>query len=111
METKEFEKTLLQDNLKQAVRNCKVLKVDHRQLSASFRITSLSFLDFTEDKFKNGIHSYRMDSSIEITSKNSDVIETNCVIRFDASITGTDVQLISDMVIAENFAIPLNLEL
>lgn len=108
MKANDSEKTTLQDNLKQAVKECPKLKADNRQLTSSFEISPLIFLDFTDDKYEDGLHSYRMDTLIKIINKNGDYYEEKCVIHFDARIKGTDVEIVNEMVIGENIIIPSN---
>lgn len=109
MESNDSEKTALQDNLIQAVKDCPLLKVGSRKLeSSSFRIMPQLFLDFTEDKYEDGIHSYRMGASIKVINNDGDYIEEQCDIHFDAQIVGTDVDILNGLVIAERNIIPLN---
>ena len=108
MVANDSEKKLLQDNLMQAVKNCSKLMIGNRQLTSSFKITLCNFLDFIEDKYKDGVHSYRMDSSIKITKDNGENFEESCNIHFDAEIKGTDVEIKNGLVTAERDFIPLN---
>ncbi len=114
MNTNNSEKERLQNNLMQAVRNCPKLKVGSRLLDSSFKIIPLQFLDFTEDKYEDGTHSYRMGASIKITyDKGEEIlkIEIPCDIHFDARINGTDVDIEYGMIIAEGNILPLNWKL
>jgi hypothetical protein len=106
MKANDSEKTTLQDNLKQAVKECPKLKINNRQLTSSFKISPRTFLDFTDDKYEDGLHSYRMDTSIKTIAKNGEEHEEKCEIHFDAHIKGTDVEIVNEMVIGENFFIP-----
>lgn len=106
MKSNDSEKTTLQDNLKQAVKECPRLKINNRQLTSSFMISPRAFLDLTDDKYEDGLHSYRMDTIIRIIYLNGDLHEEKCEIHFDAHIKGTDVEIVNDMVIGENSFIP-----
>ena len=99
---------LLKENLKTAVRNCQILKVGHRQLESSFKLSLYDFTDFTDDKYEDGSHSYKMNSSIKIENKDGDTIEKQCEIHFDARIDGTNVEIEHGLIIAERNIIPMN---
>lgn len=110
MKTKDSEKDLLKDNLKKAVKNCQKLKVGNHQLEYSFKLSLHDFTDFTDDKYEDGRHSYRMNSSIKIENKDGDIIEESCEIHFDARIDGTKVEIENDLIIADRNIIPMNWE-
>lgn len=101
MDAHDSEKEQLRNNLKQAVINSKMLKIGSRQLHSLFKIKPSSFLDFTEGKYKDGVHTFRMNSSVEITNNNGDIIENPCVIHFDARIEGINVEIENNLIIAE----------
>ena len=42
-----------------------------------------------------------MNSSVEITNNNGDIIENPCVIHFDARIEGINVEIENNLIIAE----------
>lgn len=102
------EKEQLRSNLKNAVCNCKKLKIGNHCLESSFVIKVNSFNDLTEDKYQDGIHSYNMDCSIKINNNKGDSIEERCDIHFDAQIKGTDVDIINGTVFADRVFIPFN---
>ena len=102
------EKEQLLSNIETAVKKCPKLKIGSRQLVSSFSITPKSFHDLTEEKFIDGIHSFKMDAYIEIANIDDDRIGDNCTIHFDAQIEGTDVEIVDELVIGENFIIPSN---
>lgn len=108
MNTPESEKEQLRNNLKQAVRDCQAIKIDNRQINSLFKIRPLGFLDFTEEKYKDGVHPIRMDSSIEIINNDGDKIEDSCTISFYARIEGTNVEIENHLIIAEQNCIPYN---
>lgn len=106
----ESDKEKLRDNLKQAVRNCKKLKIGHRVFNTSFCITTHSFLDFTEEKYEDGIHSYKIDSTVSIKDINGNELEERCDIHFDAHIIETNAIIMNGMVFADRDFIPHHLE-
>lgn len=108
MNTAESEKEQLRNNLKLAVRNCKTLKIGNRQINSSFKIKPLGFLDFTEEKYKDGLHPFRMDSSIEIINNDGDKIEDSCTIIFYACIKGVNVEIENNLITTEENLIPYN---
>lgn len=108
------EKEQLKANLKEAVRNCQEMKVGKHKLNkldSSFKITLYNFLDFTEDKYKDGNHSYKLDACVEISNKNGLTREERCEIHFDARIDGTVVEIENDLIIVDKNIIPMNWEL
>jgi hypothetical protein len=110
MEAVNSDKDLLQINIMQAIQKCQTLKVGNRNINSSFKITTHRFLDFTDNKYEDGSHSYKMDSTIRI--ENSDgYIEDNCEIHFDAAIKGTDAEIINGLIIADKDFIPINFNL
>jgi len=111
MKDNKLEKELLLSNLKKAVIKCTKLKIGSRPLVSSFSITPKSFLDFTEEKYKDGIHSFRMDAYVEIANNDGDSISDNCTIHFSAQIEGTDVEIVDELVVGENCFIPSSWEL
>ena len=106
MKNVDSEKELLQENLKQAVRNCKELKIGNRKLSSSFRITIHSFVDFTEEKYEDGTHSFNIDTTIKIENKRGESIEERSNIHFDARIEGTKVEIVNGIIFTDKDFIP-----
>ena len=108
MNTLESEREQLRNNLKQAVRNCQTIKIGNRLINSSFKIKPLGFLDFTEEKYKDGIHLFRMESSIEIINNDGDKIEDTCTISFYARIKGINVEIYNNLITTEGNLIPYN---
>ncbi len=112
MKTIDSEKALLKEKLKKAVRGCQEIMVGSRKLSSSFKLTPKDFLDFTDDKYVDGSHSYKMSASVEIKNKDGDSIEEEgCDIHFDARIDGTDIEIINRLIIVDRNIIPINWEI
>ena len=107
MKAVDSDKELLQNNIMQAVRKCQTLKVGNHKINSSFKITTHGFLDFTDNKYEDGSHSYRMDSTITIKNIDGDIIEERCDIHFDAAIKGTDAEIINGLIIADKNIIPI----
>jgi len=95
----------------QAVQKCQILKVGNRDIYSSFKITTYKFYDFTDDKYEDGSHSYRMDSIITIENNDGDIIEERCDIHFDAEVKGTDAEIKHGIIIAERNIIPIDFKL
>ena len=113
MKTLDSEKAQLKANLKDAVMNCQVLKVGRRTFNkqtSPFNISHYNYLDFTEEKYQDGGHSYRLDAYIEITNKNGEIIGERCDIHFYARIDGANVEIENDLIIVEKNIIPMNWE-
>lgn len=108
MDAHDSEKEQLRKNLKQAVINSKMLKIGSRQLHSSFKIKPSSFLDFTEEKYKDGVHPFRMGSTIEIINRIGESLQSHCNIHFDARIEETKVEIVNNLIIAEQDLIPYN---
>lgn len=101
MKAIDSDKKQLYDNLIKAVCNCQKLKIGHRNLDSSFTIVAHSFLDFTDEKYEDGSHSYRMDATIKIEDKNGGYIEESCDIHFEAQIDGTKAIIEHGIVIVD----------
>lgn len=71
MDTHDSEKDIIRDNYKQAVRYCQLLKIGSRQ-------------------YKDGVHSFRMNYSIDFTNMNGDCFQNHCDLRYNAKIKGTN---------------------
>ena len=106
MKKADSEKERLKDNLKQSVRNCKVLKVGGRKLDSFFTITIHSFVDFTEEKYEDGTHSFKIDTTIKIENKRGESIEERSDIHFDARIEGTKVEIVNGIIFTDKDFIP-----
>ena len=86
------EKEIIKKNLAQAVINCKKLKFTNCSIESSFKVVFKSFLDFTEGKYYDGEHPFRVDVSIEITNSYGKRIEPSTA-SYTAFINGTDVTI------------------
>lgn len=106
MKSVDSEKELLLENLKHAVLNCPKLKIGRRELKSFFTITIHSVIDLTEDKYKDGTHSFNMDTTIKIDNKRGESVEEPCDIHFNARIEGTKAEIENGIVFADKDFIP-----
>lgn len=95
------EKKLIKQNLAQAVVNCKKLKFTNCTIETGFKIVFKNFLDFKDEKYIDGEHSYKVDVSIEITYPNGDKIEKPSSACFTAIINGTVVTIANETLIID----------
>lgn len=105
------QKRNLESNLMRAVKECRTLVVDSLRLKTSFSVTPQNFLDLTEEKYEDGIHSYRINTLIKIKKDDDDEFESNVIVHFDAHIKGTDVVIENDVIIADQAFFPLSWKL
>ena len=108
MNSKDFDRKILQANLLKAVRCCKGLKTGRRIINSSFTINPYALVDLTDEKYEDGIHSYIIDSMVIIENNCGEKVEERCELHFDAEIEGTDVNIVNGMVIALKDIVPLN---
>ena len=103
MKTNDTDKEILKENLKKAVVSCPKLKFGNCTLKSSFfTIKNLHFLDFTEEKFIDGTHSFTASSSVDIIKKDDgDVITKSCELHFNAEIKGNTICIQNGIIITD----------
>lgn len=101
-EQKEKMKRKFENNLKQAVRNCKKLRV-RNHLFDDFEVTPVIEIDdLSEDSYEDGNHSYTIGASIRIYNSDREYVEKKkSKVSFSATVDGTDVQIDTDVIHAE----------
>ena len=105
LEQREKLKREFENNLKQAVCNCKILMVRNHSIENFVVTPSIGANDLDGICYEDGEHNYSIGASIRIYKSNGEFFEKGrSRVSFSAKVDGKSIRIDNDVIIAENNA-------